>query len=170
MKTTNHQTTNRQTVNRQGVTRPNARPRRQRFGGAAKTAVSVAAAASLIGGWNLIAHLDKAQADTVSAASPATPVQLPTATSQVQPTPIVLPTLAPLSIAPVPTLKAAPGAVGVVNGTGSTLAAITVPDMPALAPLPTMAPLPSMPSLPPPPPPPSNNGGGGGGGASSGGS
>src|SRR5690606_16304809 len=38
------------------------RPKPQRFGRQAKTAVTMMAAATLLGGWNLVAHLDRAQA------------------------------------------------------------------------------------------------------------
>lgn len=161
-------------------TTPTPSPKRkpQRFGRTAKIVVSALATTTLLGGWNLIAHLDSAQADAAAkSATPALPTLAPTATGQAAtPTPLVFPTLAPLTIASVPTLRPAPnlslpGVTTTVNA-----AAFTTLEMPALAPLPTMAPLPSMPNLPPPPAPShggSSNGGGSnnsGGGASSGGS
>jgi uncharacterized membrane protein YgcG len=147
------------------------RPRAQRFGGAAKTAVSIAAVATMIGGWNLVAHLDNAQADEADASAAPTPAQVSIALDAAQPTQIAFPTLAPLVIAPVPTLRAAPGVLQPVErvaGDGMP----TLSDLSVLAPLPTLAPLPAMPELPPPPPAPSRSSNGGsqssnGGGQSS---
>ena len=144
------------------------RPKPQRFGRQAKTAVTMMAAATLLGGWNLVAHLDRAQA---GAAPEDGTKEAPAAESNpASPTAGVtlLPTLAPLNLAPIPTLRPAPALAGApVATTGG--AVVTLAELPGLAPLPTLGALPSMPSLPPPPAP-SSNGGGGGGSTTSGGS
>jgi len=157
------------------TTRPTKR-KPSRFGASAKTAVSMVAAAALLGGWNLVAHLDNAQADTqadpLTTLSSTSLTVAPVAAIQSRTTPRALPTLAPLTIAPVPTLKIAPGCVQPADAAAG-VAALALPDLPALAALPTLAPLPSMPNLPPPPPPSSSGDGsnhGNAGGVSSGGS
>jgi hypothetical protein len=145
-----------------------ARRKPRKFSRQAKTIVSAAAVTALIGGWNLIAHLDNAQATD---AMPQ-PVQNDAAVLQEfhlnTPTPNPWPTLAPLQFAAVPTL--APRTALPSGGVTSAAQAgsVQLPAMALLAPLPDLAPLPSMPSLPPPPNGGgggSNNGGGGNGGA-----
>jgi hypothetical protein len=121
---------------------PSPKRKAPRFGGAAKIAVSALAATTLLGGWNLIAHLDNAQADAKANNDGATTLLAP----------ISSPMLAPLTIAPVPTLRPAsnlalPSAAEIANP-----AVFTASKLPALAPLPTMA---SLPNLPPPPSAPS---------------
>ncbi len=150
-----------------------ARRKPRKFGRQAKTIVSAAAVTALIGGWNLIAHMDNAQA-TDAAPQPA---QNDAAVLQAihlhTPTPSPWPTLAPLTIDAIPTLATR----AALPNAGAALTArsggVQLPAMAVLAPLPDLAPLPSMPSLPPPPSGGSGGGGsnnnGGGGGNSGGG-
>ncbi len=141
-----------------------ARRKPRKFSGQAKTIVSAAAVTALIGGWNLIAHLDNAQATDMA----PQPAQNDAAVLQEihlnTPTPSPWPTLAPLQIAAIPTL--APRTALPDGGVSLAQAGnVQLPAMALLAPLPDLAPLPSMPSLPPPP----SSGGGGGGGGNNGG-
>ena len=134
---------------------PSTKRKPQRFGGAAKIAVSALAVTTLLGGWNLIAHLDRAQADAqAKSAAPVAPTFSLTATKQSSaPTMLAFPTLPPLTIAPAPTLRPAPNLSLPGVTTAANAAAFTTQGLPALAPLPKLAPLPSMPNLPPPPAP-----------------
>ena len=147
------------------------RPKPQRFGRQAKTAVTMMAAATLLGGWNLIAHLDRAQAGAApdNGAKEAPAAESNPSKPNRGATLLPLPTLAPLNLAPIPTLRPAPALAGAPVATTSG-AVMTLADLPGLSPLPTLGALPSMPSLPPPPAPSSNGGGGGGGSTTSGGS
>ncbi len=142
------------------------RPKPQRFSRQAKTAVTMMAAATLLGGWNLVAHLDRAQAGTASddGAKEAPPAESNPSSPTAGATLLPLPTLAPLTLAPIPTLRPAPALAGAPAATSSG-AVMTLADLPGLSPLPTLGALPSMPSLPPLPAPSSNGGGGGGGGS-----
>jgi hypothetical protein len=137
-----------------------ARRKPRKFSRQAKTIVSAAAVTALIGGWNLIAHLDNAQA-TDAAPQPA---QNDAAALQEirlnTPTPSPWPTLAPLQIAAIPTLAPRTALPSGGFTSAAQTGSVQLPAMALLAPLPDLAPLPSMPSLPPPP---SNSGGGGGG-------
>lgn len=144
-----------------------------RFDGAAKTVVSALAATTLLGGWNLIAHLDNAQADAkADGAASVTSTVSPTATKPASPPPLRLPTLAPLTIASVPTLQPAPDLAQPRAAAMTNPVVFSAAELPALAPLPTLAPLPSLPNLPPPSAPSGSgsNNNGGGGNTSSGGS
>lgn len=130
-----------------------ARRRTQRFGSTAKASASVIAAAAMIGGWNWIAHLDTAKADsTAGAIATSAASQAPELSAQRRPI-----QLAPLTIPTIPALSA-PNSGTIAAPIAGNTGPIGLPDLPALAPLPTLAPLPSMPSLPPPPP--ANSGGG----------
>jgi len=85
------------------TTRPTKR-KPSRFGASAKTAVSMVAAAALLGGWNLVAHLDNAQADTqadpLTTLSSTSLTVAPVVAIQSRTTPRALPTLAPLPSMP----------------------------------------------------------------------
>jgi hypothetical protein len=138
-------------------------PRRktQRFGGAAKLSLSMMATAAVIGGWNVIAHLDSAQADTTTSAenpAPAAPARGEGHAHRGRPG---RHTLAPLTIPGVPALppsrQGEPGAFGDTEAPSITLPDL-LPDLPELAPLPGLPSLPSMPSMPSAP---STNSGGG---------
>lgn len=104
-----------------------------------------------IGGWNLIAHLDKptAQADEL----PPRP-----ASSPVLPAPTPWPTVPPLvDRQPVPTLLPTRTILGADQPPVSfkpEVQPVQIAPLPTLAPLPALAPLPELPAAPPPPPPP----------------
>ncbi len=155
-------------------TTPTRRKPRQ-FTTGAKIAATTAAVTALLGGWNLIGHLDAAQAASkADAQSAGTTVNTATQRSlllpTVTPTVAATPGLPAITFAPIPALPPASALLqaSISNGTsGVSLAAITLPPLQALAPLPTMAPLPGLPSLPQPPA--QSSGGGGGGGGNSGG-
>ena len=164
------------------MTTTSTRRKPRRFTTGAKVAATTVAVTALLGGWNLIGHLEAAQAaNKAGAQSGATTdstvvkpsLMLPTVT----PTPAATPELRTFAFAPIPTLAPASDllqatAPDLSNGGG--LAAIALPPLQALAPLPTMEPLPALPALPPPPAASSggggNGGGGGGGSQQSGGS
>jgi len=117
------------------------------------------AVTALIGGWNVIGHLEEAKAATKTQNNELAPganatiadstIKLPTPTPQ--PATLDMPDLAPLAVAPIPTLRPMSALLaGGVQGASQAGAgvAIQLPGLQALAPLPTMAPLPSLPSMP----------------------
>ena len=146
----------------------------------AKIGIAALTTTAMIGGWNAIGHLEATTSQVLAAGAPvAVELVAPTPTLFIPPTPIVLPTVPALEIAPIATL--APINDGLlVDTTGANEAiapvqSLNIQPLAALAPLPTMAPLPDLPSMPAPPPPSNSRlsgggGGGGGGGKSSGGS
>ena len=141
-----------------------------KFTGRAKTLATAATFTALLGGWNLIGHLEvskanaasqpsapSAQIDTGLAKAAATATSTATATVQ----PLVLPTIRPLTIAPLATLP--PLSDLLTQAITQQLAPegaplqLSVPAAVGVAALPTLAPLPSLPPMPSLPPPPSNN-------------
>jgi hypothetical protein len=109
---------------------------------------------SFIGGWNVIAHLEKKD-NTVSNVNP---VPSPTPTT-IRPTPTPWATIPPLvDIPPIPTLLP----TRTTTGEGLSTEAVQTNDnnvviqaapLPTMVPLPTLAPIPELPTPPPPPPP-----------------
>ncbi len=85
------------------MTSSKARRKPAKFGTNAKTITAALAVAALVGSWNLVGHLDAAQAsDSIDNDETAfLDIKLPT------PTPSPIPTLKPLVIAPLPTLRPA---------------------------------------------------------------
>ena len=127
-----------------------ARRKPRKFSAQAKTIVSAAAVAALFGGWNLIAHLDNAQA---TSPAPQTDQDASAVFEEIHlntPTPSPWPTLAPLDLDDIPAL-ATRIPLPAAGSTGVTRSSIQLPALASLAPLPDLAPLPAMPSLPPPP-------------------
>lgn len=125
----------------------NKRTSQRKFGAGARTVIAGAAMTAVIGGWNLVGHLDTAKADSVPELEPAeqsTPdIVLPTVT----PTAVGL--LLPLEVTPIPTLPPRTQLATLTNGVQTAPAStLRLPALPAFAPLPTMAPLPQLPSLP----------------------
>lgn len=172
----------------------------RKFDTRAKTMASTVAIAALIAGWNLVAHLDSANAQAKAAAPDSGTVAAQLATLAPPPLGVYLPTvtpvfrsgaitatefqLPPLDIKPIATLAPFSGVLAQDNLLLASAIRpqqiLALPTMPALVALPELT-LPSLPSLPPPPPSSSggsgngssgggNSNGGGGGGQTSGGS
>ena len=167
----------------------------RKFDARAKTMASTVAITALIAGWNLVAHLDSANAQAKAAAPDSVTVAARLATLAPTPLGVYLPTvtpvfrsstitatqfqLPPLDIKPIATLAPFSSVLAQENLLSASAIRpqqlLALPTMPALLALPELT-LPSMPSLPPPPP--SSGGGGnnssgsssGGGGKTSGGS
>ncbi|MBK8050486.1 MAG: hypothetical protein IPK16_27320 [Anaerolineales bacterium] len=123
------------------------RPSQRKFGAGARTVIAGAAMTAVIGGWNLVGHLDAAKAESspeMDLAKQGTPdIVFPTVT----PTAVGL--LPSLAVTPIPTLP--PRTQYESQTTGGqpvSTGALNLPALPAFAPLPTMAPLPQLPSLP----------------------
>lgn len=119
--------------------------KRRKFSTAAKTVATAASISALIGGWNLIGHLEPSQA----AAGNAQPVSAPTSSNatSVQ----ALPAVPPLVIKPVPTLPATgKDFAGAQSESGLRQPApqVQAPAAPSVAPLPALPALPAMPSAP----------------------
>jgi hypothetical protein len=125
-----------------------------------KTAISALSMLALVGGWNVVGHVE-AGADDAAFAAEATTAYVLT------PTPSLWPTVPAPAVAPLSTLPPAGNVTVLTELAGSadtSLGAFTVPDVPALAPLPAFEPLPVIPAMPVAPP---NSGGGQSSGGSS---
>lgn len=103
----------------------------------------------LLGGWNMIARLEKQEVQ----ADESTPLPLPVVgPTSIPPSPTPWPTVQPLAeLPPIPTLVPTLTTQGqnAVN-----LAPLPLISLPTPVALPTLAPLPALPTPPPPPPPP----------------
>ena len=137
------------------------KPKPRRFTTNAKVLTTTAAVATLVAGWNTIAHWDNAQADNPAAgqasssasssasagtaAATAQPV-LPTATA----TPAATLSVEALGLAPLPTLAPMTDVFTQALQAASAVAQVdlTLPAVSAPVALPTLAPLPALPSAP----------------------
>jgi len=139
--------------------------KRMKFTGGAKVTLAALSMIGFVGGWDLIARLDKQEAQ----ASPPSPAGSENRLMEPSPTPWS--TIPPLAeIPPIPTLAPAQAAISPgdslqsnrQNDSLASAAPVQMAPVPTLAPLPALAPLPPMPKLPPPPPPPAQTWTGGG--------
>jgi len=157
------------------IAKPQPKVKPRKFTTRAKTMVTAMSVSALIGGWNVLSHLEALKAGAAQAASG--PDQASWAVPTFTPTPVIptpWPTIPALVIPPVAPLpagdsrfaQAPPTPVDNADASsaqGGNSAAITLPPV-AVAPLPTLGPLPDLPALPavsqppaPPPPASSNN-------------
>jgi hypothetical protein len=151
------------------------KPKRKRakFTNSAKVTLAALSVMGFIGGWDLIARLDRIKEAEASSSNTVTlpPTSPPAAELIIRPTP--WPTITPLpELSAIPTLVPTRTSAGQTASTrpssqGDTLtvrqdkAPAQIAPVPTLDPLPTLAPLPTMPPPPPPPPAPTWNGGNG---------
>jgi hypothetical protein len=148
-----------------------SRRKQTKLTGGVKVTLAALSVMSFIGGWDLIARLERTK--EAKASGPDLPSS---SLSAVNPTPTPWPTIAPLpEFAVIPTLvptlvSQAAGSLSPTGSQGSVTAGQNSPvfqiaPLPTPAPLPTLAPLPVMPAPPPPPPPPQPPSSGSGGGS-----
>ena len=136
-------------------------PKRNRatFTTSAKVTVAALSVMGFIGGWDLIARLDRGQEAQASgnlspASPPATePIIIPTPWPTIPPLAELppIPTLAPSRITAEQMASPQPGSQGDTLAVPQDSAPAQLAPVPTLAPLPALSPLPT---LPPPPPPP----------------